>query len=96
MVGGARLTGLRCCVAAAGGDGPKGALLQQMINQEGLQGRVRLAGAIPHEQARDFLVGGFNSGAVYCLSYSTGSNAAQLHTAAGFQADWPCNRHQRG
>jgi hypothetical protein len=28
-----------------------------MINQEGLQSRVKLAGAIPHEQARDFLVG---------------------------------------
>jgi len=33
-----------------------------MIDQEGLQGRVKLAGAIPHEQARDFLVGGGRSG----------------------------------
>lgn len=39
-----------------GGDGPKKALLQQMITSEGLQDRVRLAGAIPHERARDFLV----------------------------------------
>lgn len=41
----------------AGGDGPKKALLQQMISTEGLEGRVSLAGAIPHERARDFLVG---------------------------------------
>lgn len=40
----------------AGGDGPKRALLQQMISSEGLEGRVQLTGAIPHERARDFLV----------------------------------------
>lgn len=27
-----------------------------MISTEGLEGRVTLAGAIPHERARDFLV----------------------------------------
>lgn len=41
-----------------GGDGPKKGLLQQMIASEGLQDRVRLAGAIPHERARDFLLQG--------------------------------------
>lgn len=44
------------CPCAAGGDGPKKALLQQMISTEGLEGRVQLTGAIPHERARDFLV----------------------------------------
>jgi glycosyltransferase involved in cell wall biosynthesis len=39
-----------------GGDGPKRTLLQQMISSEGLEGRVQLTGAIPHERARDFLV----------------------------------------
>ncbi|WIA35689.1 hypothetical protein OEZ86_004095 [Tetradesmus obliquus] len=41
-----------------GGDGPKRGLLEQMINQEGLAGRVALAGAIPHERAREFLLQG--------------------------------------
>jgi hypothetical protein len=40
----------------AGGDGPKRGLLEQMVAQEGLAGRVKLAGAIPHERAREFLV----------------------------------------
>jgi hypothetical protein len=43
-------------LCTAGGDGPKRGLLQQMITQEGLAGRVKLAGAIPHERAREFLV----------------------------------------
>ena len=57
----AQLTQPHACVCApachAGGDGPKRPLLQQMITTEGLEGRVALAGAIPHERARDFLVG---------------------------------------
>jgi hypothetical protein len=43
-----------CCIA--GGDGPKRGLLEQMIAQESLASRVKLAGAIPHERAREFLV----------------------------------------
>jgi hypothetical protein len=42
----------------AGGDGPKRALLEQMVAQEGLQARVTLAGAVPHERAREFLLRG--------------------------------------
>lgn len=45
---------VRACVS--GGDGPKRSLLQQMVTTEGLEARVTLAGAIPHERARDFLV----------------------------------------
>lgn len=41
-----------------GGDGPKAALLRSMVEQEGLQERVRLVGAVPHEKARDLLVQG--------------------------------------
>ncbi|KAF6266378.1 glycosyl transferase [Scenedesmus sp. NREL 46B-D3] len=41
-----------------GGDGPKRGLLEQMVAQEGLAGRVKLAGAIPHERAREFLLQG--------------------------------------
>ncbi|KAF8057928.1 hypothetical protein HT031_005874 [Scenedesmus sp. PABB004] len=41
-----------------GGDGPKRALLEAMVADEGLAGRVRLAGAIPHERAREFLLQG--------------------------------------
>lgn len=48
---------LHACVMYTGGDGPKRALLQQMVSSEGLEGRVTLAGAIPHERARDFMVG---------------------------------------
>lgn len=47
----------RVCCVPSGGDGPKKALLQQMVTTEGLEDRVTLAGAIPHERARDFLVG---------------------------------------
>jgi hypothetical protein len=39
-----------------GGDGPKRALLEQMVAAEGLAARVTLAGPIPHERARAFLV----------------------------------------
>eukprot|EP00878_Enallax_costatus_P003436 GHUV01003647.1.p1 GENE.GHUV01003647.1~~GHUV01003647.1.p1 ORF type:complete len:475 (+),score=123.32 GHUV01003647.1:322-1746(+) len=41
-----------------GGDGPKRRLLEQMMAQEDLSSRVKLAGAIPHEKARDFLLQG--------------------------------------
>lgn len=42
----------------AGGDGPKKKLLEEMVKQENLQGRVELVGAVPHERARDFLLRG--------------------------------------
>lgn len=42
----------------SGGDGPKRQLLQEMVRQEGLQERVTLAGPVPHERARDFLLQG--------------------------------------
>ena len=40
----------------AGGDGPKRRLLEAMVQDHGLQGRVALAGAVPQEHARAFLV----------------------------------------
>ena len=40
----------------AGGDGPKRGVLEAMIESEGLQERVTLVGAVPHEEARQFLV----------------------------------------
>lgn len=45
-----------------GGDGPKRRLLEEMVRQEGLQQRVELVGAVPHELARDFLVRTANAG----------------------------------
>ena len=39
-----------------GGGGPKADLLKKMIAQEGLEGRVEMVGAVPHEKARDLLV----------------------------------------
>ena len=39
-----------------GGDGPKRQLLQAMVSEHCLQERVRLAGAVPPEGVRDFLV----------------------------------------
>ena len=39
-----------------GGGGPKADLLKKMIAEEGLQGRVEMVGAVPHEKARDLLV----------------------------------------
>ena len=39
-----------------GGGGPKADLLRKMIAQEGLEGRVEMVGAVPHEKARDLLV----------------------------------------
>ena len=41
----------------AGGGGPKADLLQRMICEEGLEGRVHMVGPVPHEKARDLLVG---------------------------------------
>lgn len=41
---------------AAGGDGPKMRLLERTVSEHGLQGRVVLAGAVPHAHARNFLV----------------------------------------
>jgi hypothetical protein len=39
-----------------GGDGPKRRLLEQMVVTHGLEGRVTLVGAVPHDKAREFLV----------------------------------------
>lgn len=39
----------------AGGGGPKAELLQKMIAEEGLEGRVQMVGPVPHEKARDLL-----------------------------------------
>ncbi|KAG2430402.1 hypothetical protein HYH02_013763 [Chlamydomonas schloesseri] len=41
-----------------GGDGPKRQLLEKVIADHGLQSRVSLEGAVPHERARDFMVRG--------------------------------------
>lgn len=41
-----------------GGDGPKRQLLEKVIADHGLQGRVRMEGPVPHEKARDFMVRG--------------------------------------
>eukprot|EP00798_Chlamydomonas_sp_ICE-L_P025719 gene25719-11376_t len=41
-----------------GGDGPKRKLLEAMICEHKLEGRVQLAGAVAHEQVRDFLLRG--------------------------------------
>ena len=54
--------------AAAGGDGPKAALLRSMIEQEGLQERVRLVGTVPHEKARDLLVSSASPASLLVLS----------------------------
>ena len=45
--------GSRC---GTGGGGPKAALLETMIAEEQLESRVRMVGAVPHEQARNVLV----------------------------------------
>eukprot|EP00775_Hariotina_reticulata_P007529 gene7529-7739_t len=79
-----------------GGDGPKRALLQQMIRQEGLQGRVRLAGAIPHEQARDFLLQGqiFVNASLteaFCMAIVEAASAGLLVVSTRVRAmyNWP-------
>eukprot|EP00193_Tetraselmis_chui_P015616 CAMPEP_0177781224 /NCGR_PEP_ID=MMETSP0491_2-20121128/17717_1 /TAXON_ID=63592 /ORGANISM="Tetraselmis chuii, Strain PLY429" /LENGTH=435 /DNA_ID=CAMNT_0019301237 /DNA_START=51 /DNA_END=1359 /DNA_ORIENTATION=- len=41
-----------------GGDGPKRALLEAMVEEEGLHDRVELLGAVPHEEARSVLTRG--------------------------------------
>ena len=41
-----------------GGDGPKRALLEQVIAEAGLGGQVSMVGAVPHERVRDLLVQG--------------------------------------
>eukprot|EP00983_Pelagomonas_calceolata_P028384 888944-Pelagomonas_calceolata.AAC.4 len=41
---------------SAGGGGPKSALLEAMVADHGLEGRVSLWGPVPCEKARDFLV----------------------------------------
>lgn len=41
-----------------GGDGPKRALLERIVAEHGLQGRVSLVGAVPHERVRQLLVQG--------------------------------------
>lgn len=41
-----------------GGDGPKRALLEQTVEEEGLQGQVTLLGALPHDKVRDLLIQG--------------------------------------
>ncbi len=41
-----------------GGDGPKRALLERIVAEHGLQGRVSLVGAVPHERVRQLLVRG--------------------------------------
>ncbi|KAG2490079.1 hypothetical protein HYH03_011544 [Edaphochlamys debaryana] len=41
-----------------GGDGPKRQLLERVFADQGLEGRVEMAGAVPHERARDFMVRG--------------------------------------
>ena len=42
--------------SAAGGDGPKAHVLEHMVQQHSLQGRVRLVGAVSHAAVRSFLV----------------------------------------
>jgi hypothetical protein len=68
---------------SAGGDGPKRALLQQMISTEGLEGRVTLAGAIPHERARDFLVGVTTHGSLSDMSTCLGCHRVQSLRSLG-------------
>ncbi|KAL4443031.1 hypothetical protein ABPG77_008522 [Micractinium sp. CCAP 211/92] len=41
-----------------GGDGPKRPLLEAVVREHGLEGRVRLVGAVPHERVRQLLVRG--------------------------------------
>ena len=41
-----------------GGDGPKRPLLQRVVTEHGLEGRVSLVGAVPHERVRELLVQG--------------------------------------
>lgn len=41
-----------------GGDGPKRALLERIVAEHGLHGRVSLVGAVPHECVRRLLVRG--------------------------------------
>lgn len=41
-----------------GGDGPKRRLLEEVVRRGGLQGRVTLLGAVPHERAREVLLQG--------------------------------------
>ncbi|KAI3436712.1 hypothetical protein D9Q98_006127 [Chlorella vulgaris] len=41
-----------------GGDGPKRPLLERVVARHGLEGRVQLVGAVPHEQVRELLVRG--------------------------------------
>ncbi|KAF5839094.1 hypothetical protein DUNSADRAFT_1639 [Dunaliella salina] len=41
-----------------GGGGPKSALLEAMVADHGLEGRVSLCGPVPNEKARDFLLQG--------------------------------------
>lgn len=41
-----------------GGDGPKRALLDRIVAEYGLGGRVQLVGAVPHERVRQLLVRG--------------------------------------
>ena len=43
---------------APGGDGPKRRLLEEVVRQGGLEGRVALLGAVPHERAREVLIQG--------------------------------------
>jgi hypothetical protein len=42
----------------AGGGGPKSRLLEAVIDECDLQGRVTLEGPVPHERACEFLVSG--------------------------------------
>lgn len=41
-----------------GGDGPKRPLLQRVVEEHGLEGRVAMVGAVPHERVRELLVQG--------------------------------------
>ena len=41
-----------------GGDGPKRPLLQRVVAEHGLEARVCLVGAVPHERVRELLVQG--------------------------------------
>lgn len=41
-----------------GGDGPKRPLLEAVVREHGLEGRVLLVGAVPHECVRQLLVRG--------------------------------------
>ncbi|KAL4457771.1 hypothetical protein ABPG75_012636 [Micractinium tetrahymenae] len=41
-----------------GGDGPKRPLLEAVVREHGLEGRVSLVGAVPHERVRQLLVRG--------------------------------------